>query len=116
MSIKVYKYFGAHCSIGDRDLKKLGQEISLSDEAALNVAAGNGMILPAVIYDTLDITEQEESLYPRPAAAHKAPHAFIVKRDKALAAFHEYWDPLLEAEVLAVHDPAQPGLFEAEEA
>ena len=49
------------------------------------------MILPAELYDAIAITEQEESLYPTPGRAHKAPLAFIVKRDRLKEAFDEYW-------------------------
>lgn len=72
-------------------MKKLGQEIQLSDELAADVALGGGMILPAELYDAQGITEQEESLYPTPAAMRKAPHVFVEKREKLLQAFYEYW-------------------------
>ena len=84
-----FVFVGAHTELPNLRLERFGQVVELSHEAAENIIAGGGALLPKDDFDALNFTEQEVSLYTHPAPRAQAPQAFQVKYSDAIARFAE---------------------------
>lgn len=118
--MSIYRYVGAFTEIGsiaegDSALNKFGQSIQLSDALARDVILGGGAILPAATFDKLGFLEQELSLYSDVYTHSTAPEAFLLKKRKALLAYHdlrlalEAGEPLTpKPDAPVSHSPGEP--------
>lgn len=88
--MSVYHFVGSECELGTTKLNRLGQQVTLADDAAKTAVLGNAQILPDAKFEAIGFTEQELSLYPFPGQQAQAPDAFKAKLKAAWIAVAEY--------------------------
>jgi hypothetical protein len=87
--MSMYRFCGVNTEVGDLVLKKFGQRVDLSDDAASEVILGGGCIVPAADFEKISFTEQEISIYADAFSHVEANAAFLAKKKRALLICHE---------------------------
>lgn len=91
MDKQLYFFVGTETDLGGLKLERLGQQVTLDRDAALNALEGGAQLVPQKDFT---FTQQELTDYPFPAFRATAPEDFQVKLRAALLAVASHLEEL----------------------
>jgi hypothetical protein len=99
-----YRFVGVYALIGKTLFNRFGQQVTMTEDEFKYALTGRIALITEEQWDDIGFTEQEISLYSQPSSLHKAPDAFIQKRNLAHEVFRSNRESLKAGTLVPVAD------------